>query len=85
MDQIRFPQIASAPSGSAPPPSGTRAAILDGTSLQAVSTWRRDSLRAGHLIVGPAIIDQLDSTTIVLAGQTASVDAFGTLLIEERA
>lgn len=85
MDQISFPQIASAPPGSQPPPSGTRAAMLDGATLQVVPTWRRASLCAGHVIAGPAIIDQLDSTTIVLAGQTASVDAIGTILIEERA
>jgi len=31
---------------------------------------------------GPAIIDQLDATTVVLAGQALHVDPFGTLIIE---
>jgi N-methylhydantoinase A len=85
MDHIRFPELAHGPAGSTPPASGERAAILEGSTLSQVRTWRREALLAGHRIDGPAIIDQLDSTTIVLAGQTATVDAYGTLLIEERA
>jgi N-methylhydantoinase A len=41
-------------------------------------------LLAGDQLDGPAIIEQFDSTTIALAGQTVSVDPKGTLLIEER-
>jgi N-methylhydantoinase A len=44
--------------------------------------YDRDRLCAGDAITGPAIIDQLDATTVVLAGQTLQVDAYGTLIIE---
>jgi len=47
--------------------------------------YRRERLRPGHAVTGPAIIEQMDSTTLVLPGQTASVDAYMNLLIEERA
>jgi hypothetical protein len=40
-------------------------------------------LLAGHIVVGPAIVDQLDCTTVVLAGQIATVDRFANLIIEE--
>jgi N-methylhydantoinase A len=35
--------------------------------------------------VGPAVIEQMDSTTFVLSGQMASVDAYHNLIIEEGA
>jgi N-methylhydantoinase A len=44
--------------------------------------YGRDKLRAGDAIAGPAIIDQFDATTVVLAGQTLRVDPYGTLVID---
>jgi N-methylhydantoinase A len=44
--------------------------------------YDREKLRAGDTLTGPAIIDQLDATTVVLAGQTLHVDTSGTLVIE---
>jgi N-methylhydantoinase A len=42
----------------------------------------RAKLLAGDRIAGPAIIDQFDATTVVLAGQSATVDVTATLIIE---
>jgi N-methylhydantoinase A len=44
--------------------------------------YDRDRLRPGDTLAGPAIIDQFDATTVVLAGQTLTVDRYGTLIIE---
>jgi N-methylhydantoinase A len=44
--------------------------------------YDRDRLAPGDVIEGPAIIDQFDATTVVLAGQTLRVDPSGTLVIE---
>jgi N-methylhydantoinase A len=44
--------------------------------------YDRDRLAPGDMIEGPAIIDQFDATTVVLAGQTLRVDPSGTLVIE---
>lgn len=44
--------------------------------------YDRDRLRPGDRLRGPAIIDQFDATTVVLAGQTLVVDRFGTLVID---
>jgi N-methylhydantoinase A len=49
-----------------------------------VNVWDRAKLLAGDRFEGPAVIEQFDSTTIALAGQTVSVEANGTLVIEER-
>jgi N-methylhydantoinase A len=47
--------------------------------------YNRDGLRPGDAIMGPAIIDQFDATTVVLAGQGLGVDPYGTLVIESGA
>ena len=45
----------------------------------------RDRLQTGNRVAGPAVIEQMDSTTLVLPGQTATVDAYHNLIIEEGA
>jgi N-methylhydantoinase A len=52
---------------------------------RAVPVLARDRLGAGELFAGPAIVTQLDATTLVLPGQRATVQASGALLIEELA
>jgi N-methylhydantoinase A len=49
-----------------------------------VNIWDRAKLQAGDRFDGPAVIEQFDSTTIALAGQTVSVEPEGTLVIQER-
>jgi len=49
------------------------------------TVWDRTKLQAGDHFDGPAIIEQFDSTTIALPDQRVSVEANGTLIIEERA
>ncbi len=46
-----------------------------------VPVYRRSRLRAGNRLPGPAIVDQMDATTLVLAGQEATVDRAGNLWI----
>ena len=43
--------------------------------------YDRAGLRAGDSLGGPAVIEQFDSTTIVLPGQEVRVDRFGNLVI----
>ena len=47
--------------------------------------YDRSRLRCGDRIAGPAVLTQLDATTLLLAGQSLSVDACGTLVIEAAA
>lgn len=42
---------------------------------------RRQALHPGHRLDGPAIIEQLDTTTLLLPGQQATIDTRGTLVI----
>jgi N-methylhydantoinase A len=43
--------------------------------------YRRERLQAGHRLEGPAIVEQMDSTTVLLPGQSAVIDAQSNLLI----
>jgi N-methylhydantoinase A len=45
--------------------------------------YDRDGLRAGNEILGPAIIEQYDSTTVVNPGWSGQVDPWGTLVLSK--
>ena len=46
------------------------------------NVYDRSKLVPGNMIKGPAIIEQLDSTTVLWPDQTASVDRYLNLLLE---
>jgi len=46
--------------------------------------YDREKLHCGNVIEGPAIVEQMDSTTIILKGQTAKVDAYLNMMIERK-
>ncbi|UCG45370.1 MAG: hydantoinase/oxoprolinase family protein, partial [Candidatus Bathyarchaeota archaeon] len=43
--------------------------------------YRRECLKPGNVVYGPAVIEQYDSTTIVYPGWDSRVDGYGNLLI----
>jgi len=45
------------------------------------SVYRRERLKAGNVIDGPAVIEQYDATTVVYPCWTASVDRFGNIVL----
>ncbi|HVA87808.1 MAG TPA: hydantoinase/oxoprolinase family protein [Candidatus Saccharimonadales bacterium] len=59
---------------------GERPAWLEGRWSRA-SVHRRDDLLPGASIEGPAIVEQLDTTTFLGRGDRALVDAFGNLVV----
>lgn len=48
---------------------------------RATPIYRRSALPVGEPVAGPAIIEEMSSTTIILAGQSAVIDAFGNIII----
>lgn len=50
--------------------------------MVACPVYLRDRLRAGNRLKGPAIIEQMDTTTVLLPGMTAHVDPFLNLVLE---
>jgi len=57
-----------------------RRAYFDG--WRDTPVYDRDKLHSGNQLRGPAIIEQMDSTTVVHPGQTAHIDRFGNIIIE---
>ena len=65
---------------------GHRSLVVPGSTRRVdASVWRRDGLRTGDRLPGPAIVEQLDATTLVLGGQVAAVGSFGELRVREGA
>lgn len=82
------PEPAALPTGGAAPPRGARTgrvrARMPGEQTpRQVPLYDRDRLLADNLVPGPAIVHQVDATTLVLAGQRARIDAQGSLWLEE--
>jgi N-methylhydantoinase A len=44
--------------------------------------YARELLGPGHRLSGPALVDQMDATTLLLPGQAAAVDPFLNLIVE---
>ena len=65
----------------APEPAGYRPVWFDGEAAVETPVYRRESLAAGTVFAGPAIVEQLDSTTVAFPGDRAAVDAAGNLVI----
>jgi N-methylhydantoinase A len=61
---------------------GTRTVHLEGGVADA-TLYAREHLGAGARIQGPAIVTQLDATTLILPGQVAVVDRLGNLVVSE--
>ncbi|MSP67952.1 MAG: hydantoinase/oxoprolinase family protein [Alphaproteobacteria bacterium] len=62
-------------------PVATREVVFDSELTLATPVYRRDHLAAEQAIAAPAVIEQLDSTTIVFPGDRCTVDAWGNLLL----
>ena len=77
-----FHEVAA--TGRAPEPVGSRQVWLpEAGGWTQTNLYDRATLGAGQTIAGPAIVEQMDSTTLVLPGQFAAVDRFANIVIEE--
>ena len=65
--------------------------MIDETTLyfegadHAAHVYDRSKLLAGHRVPGPAVVCQMDTTTLILPGHTGEVDAVGNILIRPNA
>ena len=86
----RIPHLAGrliAKGEATPPPgaaAGTRDVVfeVDGRPKPLpAAVFRREALLAGNVIVGPAIVEQMDTTTVIPPGLSARVDEHGNIII----
>jgi len=86
LDRLAVPPAVTS-AGKTPAPEarlGDRSLVAPGSTARLdASVWGRDRLTPGNRIPGPAVIEQLDATTVVLSGQRALVGRFGELHITE--
>ncbi len=69
----------------APRPIARRRVYMDrANGWMDTPIYRRDDLRRGHVIPGPAIAEQRDSTILVLPDQVAAVDRGGVMRIRAK-
>jgi N-methylhydantoinase A len=77
-DKPPLPLLAERPD--AEPASRRRTFFTTGT-WHDTPVFQRDSLAAGQALTGPAIIEQLDATTLIFPGDRGVVDAWGNLIV----
>jgi N-methylhydantoinase A len=71
------------PKGNASPKAaavGTQASYMEGKKVTA-TVYERTRLAAGNVLEGPAIVMEMDSTTVILPAHQGLVDDFGNILI----
>ncbi len=68
----------------APDPQSERRVYFDSTGWVNTGIYWREDLRAGNYIVGPAIVEQYDSTTVVPPGWILRVDEFLNLRLRRK-
>ena len=74
--------VGLAPARTAAPTAEREVQAWFGGERLATRLLARESLEAGQRIEGPAVITQIDSTTVVMPGWVATVDAHANLLLE---
>jgi N-methylhydantoinase A len=62
----------------------TKARLPGSKRVRLLRVYDREKLRTGHRIEGPAIIHEVDATTLLLDGQSARVDTRASMWIEEK-
>jgi N-methylhydantoinase A len=77
----KVPMALFAPEATGTPTPRTRRAVyFDGTAHD-TPIYVRETLPVGHRLAGPAIIEQMDATTVLDPGATLRVDPAGNLII----
>jgi N-methylhydantoinase A len=78
--ELQLPESDPAPDAALPEPLETRPVWFDDHEQpQDTPVYARDDLRAGMEFSGPAIVEQLDTTTLIPPGISAAIDGTGTI------
>lgn len=80
LGDIAEPEAADA-SGETPEPAAHRPVWFDGDEAVETPVYKRDTLAPGMTFQGPAIVEQLDSTTVIFPGDRVEVHPSLNLLI----
>lgn len=59
-----------------------REVYFPGTGMRGTKVYRRPQLRAGHELIGPSLVEERTSTTVIPPGVSAHVDPHGNLVVD---
>ena len=76
--KLEFPRLARSANA---PPSARRDVYLGGTAAVSTPVYRRDALAAGAVVAGPAIVQELGTTTVLFEGDVGTVADSGELIV----
>ncbi|MFO1068388.1 MAG: hydantoinase/oxoprolinase family protein, partial [Geminicoccaceae bacterium] len=76
------PDLPRLPPAEGPPEPTARRSVVFVDGRAEVPIFQRGQLRAGHLVPGPALVEEPASVTVLNPGQQLRVDDWGNLLIE---
>ncbi len=82
LPQVTLPEVPERGPASSAIIGKQRVAFAAGPSD--VPIYDRNKLGCGACFDGPAIVTQLDATTLILPGQVAEVDKFGSIVVREK-
>jgi len=76
------PQPDAGPDGSAAVAGARDVWLPEAGGFVACPVYDRTLLRSGNAVAGPAIVEQMDTTTVLLPGMTGQVDPYLNLILE---
>jgi N-methylhydantoinase A len=79
--KLDVPDLPLAAHGNEVAASGFRNVLFLGMTRHRSPIFRREYLVVGQKITGPAVIEQLDTTTVVFPGDSCTVDQWGNLIM----
>ena len=77
LGRTKKPQLKMPPSNPDPQPRHTRAVYFDGSGFVSCPVYHRDDLPGQFSVVGPAVIEEVDSTILLHPGHTLQVNQHG--------
>ncbi|MGL4239362.1 hydantoinase/oxoprolinase family protein [Tabrizicola sp.] len=78
---VQRPGASELVDGAVAAPVGHREVTFSTAGPERTPIYHRDHLAPGTVFYGPAIVDQMDSTTIVFPGDEVRIDGFGNMII----
>jgi len=81
LEKPDLPKLAKATDATPPPMKRREAYCLTSDKMTDFGVYRREQLKPGHVVEGPAIIDEGVTRTVIHTGQSLNVDEIGNLVI----
>ena len=78
-----LPRLPEAPSGEEPPEAGRRETDFDQFGVHPTKIYNRDRLAAGHVLVGPVVVEEPATTVVIPPGWQTRVDSLGNLRVTQ--